>query len=78
MHQNAAEYTGAYFEGSLIDNFILTCKRGYCAVYEKFVNPNMSEHIYKFVPYTDKTNCDKLWAEFYDRELATEQFYAQR
>ena len=34
MHQNRAEYTGAFVEGTLLDNFVIACKRGFAAVYE--------------------------------------------
>ncbi len=68
MHQNKAEYTGAYVEGNLIDNSILACKRGYCAVYERHVNEWTSEHVFKFVPYKDFKGVDELFAEFMDFE----------
>ena len=29
MHQNRAEYTGAFVEGTLLDNFVIACKRGF-------------------------------------------------
>lgn len=44
MHQNRAECTGDIVEGSLLDNFMLACKNGYAAVYERYVNPNMSTY----------------------------------
>ena len=65
MHQNSARYTGAFFEGCLLDNFVLDCKRGYAFVYERYVSPNMSEYAIKFAPYKDKELCDELWQEFY-------------
>ena len=68
MHQNRAEYTGAYVEGTLLDSYVLACKRGYAAVYERYVNPNKSEHVYKFAPYSDQRKCDELWAEFMEFE----------
>lgn len=34
MAQNAAEYTGDFVEGCLLDNFVLAVKRGFAAVYE--------------------------------------------
>lgn len=38
MKQNRAAYTGDYFPGVLLDNFILECKHGFAAVYEWVVN----------------------------------------
>lgn len=29
MHQNRADYTGAFVEGTLLDNFVIACKRGF-------------------------------------------------
>jgi len=67
-YQNRALYTGAFFEGSLLDNFILACKRGYVAVYESYVNPNQSEYIYKFAAYKDHRAVAELWSEFLKRK----------
>ena len=67
MHQNGARYTGAFYEGCLLDNYVLDCKRGYVAVYERYVTPNSSEHVFKFAPYKDREACDSLWHEFYER-----------
>lgn len=67
LHQNGAKYTGAFFEGVLLDNFVLDCKRGYAAVYERYVNPNMSEYEIRFAPYRDKEAISELWGEFYGR-----------
>lgn len=68
MHQNGAEFTGAYVEGTLLDNYILQCKRGWCAVYERYATPNSSYHEFRFVPYSDQRGCDELWAEFMEFE----------
>ena len=38
MHQNNAEYTGEFFDGCLLDNFIVTCKNGVAALYEHYCN----------------------------------------
>ena len=38
MHQNNAEYTGDYFPGCLLDNFIIACKRGYAFIYNHYLN----------------------------------------
>lgn len=75
-YQNRAVYTGAFFEGSLLDNYILACKRGYAAVYERYVNHNMSEHIFKFAPYKDPKAVAELWSEFLEREKEYERSIA--
>lgn len=31
LHQNNAEYTGDFFDGCLLDNFIVYCKNGVAA-----------------------------------------------
>ena len=72
MHQNNAEYTGDFVEGSLLDNFIISCKRGFIAVYEKYVNPNSSEYLFKFAAYKNKEDVDCLFSEFIEFERASE------
>jgi hypothetical protein len=64
MHQNEAKYTTAYVEGTLLDNYILECKRGWCAVYERYATPNSSYHEFRFAPFKNQRECDELWAEF--------------
>lgn len=48
MHQNKAEYTGAFVEGRLLDNFVLACKRGFAAVYEHYLNEWCSDYLIEF------------------------------
>lgn len=62
--QNRAIYTGDYVEGVLLDNFIMSTKRGYCAFYESYVNPNMSEYRIEFAPYKDLKAVDELFSRF--------------
>lgn len=50
LHQNAAAYTGDYIEGVLLDNFIVSTRRGYAAIYESYINPNMSRYYVEFQP----------------------------
>lgn len=38
LHQNEAEYTGDFFDGCLLDNFIVSCKNGIAALYEHYLN----------------------------------------
>lgn len=46
--QNAAQYTGAYVEGCLLDNFIMITKRGYAAFYEHYLNEWRSDYSVEF------------------------------
>lgn len=68
FHQNRAEYTGAFFEGVLLDNFVLDCKRGYAFVYEHALTEWTSAYRVKFAPYKDWDTCMKLFDEFYELE----------
>ena len=72
MHQNGAVYTGNFFPGVLLDNFILDCKRGYAFVYEHYLNPNSSDYLITFFPYKkikkESVSYDRLWCEFLIKE----------
>lgn len=57
MHQNKAQYTGDVVVGSLLDSFMLVCKNGYAAVYERYVNPNMSTYEIQF----ERGNAQTVW-----------------
>lgn len=50
MRQNKAKYTGTFIEGCLLDNFVLVCKRGFAAVYERYVNCWTSNYMIEFQP----------------------------
>lgn len=50
MHQNEAIYTGDYIEGCLLDNFIVSTRRGYAAIYERYISPNKSGYYVEFEP----------------------------
>lgn len=52
IYQNRAEYTGAFVEGCLLDNFVLACKRGFVAVYEHILNCWSSDYLIEFQPGT--------------------------
>ena len=68
-HQNAADYTDDYFPGCLLDNFVLSCRRGYAFLYENYVNSNMSNYLVKFLPYKAPQKVfNALFGEFYDLE----------
>ena len=66
MHQNRAQYTGAYVDGCLLDNFVLSVKRGYAFIYETYLNANSSAYRCKFVPYKNQDMIDSAWAEWYN------------
>lgn len=68
MHQNKAQYTGAYVEGVLVDSFIVETKRGTAALYEHCLNPNSSDYYVEFVDYKygfKNGEMDKLWSNWY-------------
>ncbi|MEG1726077.1 MAG: hypothetical protein RR313_11850 [Anaerovoracaceae bacterium] len=68
--QNKAEYTGDFVDGALLDNFMLSCKRGYAAVYEHYLNCWESDYIIEF-GLGSARDVWRKWFEFYDRnELA--------
>ena len=48
LHQNKAEYTGDYYDGVLLDNFVVQTKNGIAAIYEHYINPNKSDYLVKF------------------------------
>lgn len=72
VKQNNASYTGNYFPGCLLDNFVMDCKRGYAFFYEHYVNSNASDYIVYFIPYKagedHEKEYDLLWAEFIEKE----------
>lgn len=63
LHQNAAEHTGDYVEGCLLDNFVVSTKRGFAAIYEKYQNPNSSVYYIEFEPGTAQ-NVFRAWYRF--------------
>jgi len=65
MHQNNADFTGAYVEGVLQDNFTVVTDRGVAAFYEHYVNPNMSDLMVVFGSFKSG-EADKVNAEFID------------
>lgn len=66
LHQNKAENTGEFVEGSLLDNFVVSCKRGFAAVYERYVNPWVSEYLVEFQAGS-APDVWKRWFEFAER-----------
>ena len=63
LYQNRAEYTGDFVEGCLLDNFVVSTKRGFAAVYEKYQNANSSVYRVEFEPGTAQ-NVFHAWYEF--------------
>lgn len=75
MHQNKAEYTGAFVDGCLLDSFVVSTKRGYAFMYEHARSAWTSDYTVYFVPYTELKKgsgnaADKLWAAWYEFEDA--------
>ena len=50
MYQNGAEYAGDYVEGCLLDNFVVSTRRGFAAVYENYVSEWASDYYGEFQP----------------------------
>mgnify|MGYP001039563499 CR=1 FL=1 len=67
MHQNRAQYTGDIIEGTLLDSFVLMCKRGYAAVYEHPLNEWCSDYRVEF----EAGAAQEVWNRWYDFEAAT-------
>lgn len=67
FHQNGARYTGAFFEGVLLDNFILECRRGYAACYEHPLNASSSVYQVEFAPFANWDACMELFDRFYEK-----------
>lgn len=68
-HQNRAVYTGDFVEGCLLDNYVVACKRGFAAVYEHYVNPNMSDYRIEFQPGAAQ-EIFRRWYDFEERANA--------
>lgn len=69
MHQNRAEHTGSFVEGSLLDNFVLICKRGFAAVYEHYLNSWSSEYLVEF----QAGAAQDVWRRWYQFEDAAKE-----
>lgn len=66
LHQNNAEYTGDFFDGCLLDNFIVYCKNGVAALYEHYLNEWSSCYEVHFGRTPEEINA--VYDEFYKRE----------
>lgn len=73
IHQNDAECIDG-IEGCLLNHLLYACKRGYCYMFETYVNPNMSDYECYFIPYNETSNnpeYDKLcdtWQALVDEQ----------
>ena len=68
MHQNKAQYTGAYVEGVLVDSFVVETKRGIAAIYEHALNEWTSNYYVEFTDYKNgfkNGEVDKIWSNWY-------------
>lgn len=66
MHQNSATYTGDFFDGCLLDNFIVACNNGVAALYEHYCNEWSSCYEVHFGRTPEEINA--VYDEFYKRE----------
>ena len=64
MHQNQVEYTGDFVEGTLLDNFVIACKRGFAAVYEHRLNEWSSDYRVEY----ETGAAQKVWSRWYQFE----------
>lgn len=64
LHQNKAEDSALDFVvGCLLDNMIVQTKRGFAAIYEKYLNPNSSCYYIEFQP-GDAPDVWEAWERF--------------
>ena len=66
IHQNCAVMIDC-IEGSLLDNYLFECKRGLCFVLESYVNSNMSEYVFHFIPYKETTKNNSHFVNLYQK-----------
>ena len=66
IHQNNAEYTGDFYEGCLLDNFIVQCKNGVATLYEHYCNEWSS--CYEVHYGKTQEEIDMIYNEFYERQ----------
>lgn len=70
VHQNKGDLVD-FYEGCLLDNYLFQTQRGMMAIYESYVNPNMSEYLVVFA--SDKEEINRLWDEFTDNRNQVEE-----
>lgn len=74
MHQNKAQYTGAYIEGVLLDSFVVETKRGIAAIYEHALNEWTSNYYVEFTDYKssfENGEANKIWSNWHAFEEKT-------
>ena len=64
IHQNQAKYTGDFIDGTLLDNFVLCCKRGYAAIYERPLNEWSSCYRVEY----EHGAAQEIWKRWYNVE----------
>ena len=69
LYQNKAENTGDFVEGCLLDNWVVMTKRGFAAIYEKYVNPNQSEYLIEW----ETGPAQNVFSRWYDFEEGVKQ-----
>ena len=69
LYQNKAENTGDFVEGCLLDNWVVMTKRGFAAIYEKYVNPNQSEYLIEW----ETGPAQNVFSHWYDFEEGAKQ-----
>ena len=71
LHQNGAEYTGDYYEGVLLDNYVVMTRRGFAAVYEHYLNANSSDYLIEWEPGP----AQNVWKNWYEFEYEYNSFW---
>lgn len=65
LHQNNVAYVEGFFEGSLLDNYLVQCENGTAAIYEKYVN--CWESCYEVHFGRSETDIENIVNDFWDR-----------
>ena len=75
IKQNAGEYSD-YCEGCLLDNYVISCKRGTAFVYEKYLNSNSSGYIAFYISNKNAARYPVLYNKLWSRwsELCKEYY----
>ena len=78
LHQNDAEYIEC-LEGCLLDNYVVSTRRGYAMITEHYLNSNSSDYYVLFAPYTHAGVVVSEWNDFEEEYLRsveeTEEIY---
>lgn len=74
MKQNEAECLDIV-EGCMLDNLVMSCKRGTAFLFEDYVNEWTSHYRVYFIPYKEQDSnpdYDRLWDRFYSLQALSE------